>query len=250
MPHHVYKRHFIKNVIFRIDFPIAIQSLEACERPVEFQRAVLGEFPILEEQNTVKQEVQLSADGVRSTQKEARLYTFHNSNRTCKIGLEYSFLFLEDTDYQGFDAFSRLVDLAVNSLYTIWPNIPVNRLGLRYLNEISIPGINAVTEWERFINSGLLAAINLYGSEKLSRYIVQTEFKGEDYSARILTGIPNPDYPGLIRQQQFIVDLDLYTNEAIERQDIRLRIDRYHEAIINYFENSITQSLREYMDAG
>jgi uncharacterized protein (TIGR04255 family) len=250
LPHHIYKRHFIKSVIFRIDFPIPIPSLDALERPNDFQRAVLNSFPILEETKMFKQETKMSPEGMVNNQKESRLYNFYNSDRTCHIGLESSFLFIEHTRYAGYDDFISLEELVFNSLFTSWPDTPVNRLGLRYLNEINLPNPTDILNWSQYINPNLLSALGLFGgSDKLTRYIVHSEFRSNDHFARIVTGIPNPDYPGLIRQRKFVIDIDLYTNEAVDKQEIRPKLDIYHDAVISYFENSITQPLRDYMDA-
>ena len=250
MPHHIYRRHYIKAVVFRIDFPIPIPSIDNSERPAEFQRRVLEVFPIQEETKTYKQMAQFSPAGVQGQSKESILYTFYNSDHTCKIGLDSNFMFIEHTGYQGFENFSNLVTLATNSIFEIWPATVVNRLGLRYVNEITIPSGRDVLDWSGYINGQLLSAIGLYANaDNMSRFLVQTEMRSADYFARILAGILNPDYPGIIRKGLFNIDIDIYTNEAVDKQDIRQKVETYHDAVINIFESSITQGLRDFMDA-
>jgi uncharacterized protein (TIGR04255 family) len=250
MPHHIYKSHFIKSVVFRIDFPIPIPSLEALEKPIEFQRAVLGTFPIMEETKVVKGEVQFTPQGVNTKQKDKFLFNFKNPEKTCTLGLTSEFLFIEHTKYDGYENFIRLVELATNSLFRLWPTTPINRLGLRYQNEINIPNPQNRLDWSQFISPRLLSAQGLFGgTDKLTRYIVHSEVKTDDYFGRIVTGIPNPDYPGTIQQRQFVIDIDIYLSEAIDQQEIKPKLDLFHDAIIGYFETAIEQPLRDHMDA-
>lgn len=247
--HHTYKRNFIKSVIFRLDFPIPIPSLAEGTPPAHFQRAVLKSFPLSEEKKTILQQVKLTPDDVTHLRTEAKQYGFFDPDRTTQIGLAPTFLWVEQTVYKGFERFEALVRIAIDSLFGTWPDTTINRLGLRYINAIDEPREACAIEWSDFIQPQLLGALSvLPDSEKLARFLVQAEMRGDDHRSRLIAGMPNPDFPGLVRQRNFLIDIDVYIQEALEQDEIEQTLEKFHDIVIQYFERAITQKFRDYLD--
>jgi uncharacterized protein (TIGR04255 family) len=247
--HHTYKRNFIKSVIFRLDFPIPILSLAEGKPPAGFQRAVLKSFPLREEKKTVLQQVELTPDSVTSHRTEAKQYGFFDPDRATQIGLAPTFLWVEQTVYKGFERFEALTGTALDGLFGTWPDTAINRLGLRYINAIDEPREASAIDWSDFIQPQLLAALSvLPGSENLARFLVQAEMRGDDHRLRLVTGMPNSDFPGLVRQRNFLIDIDVYIQEALEQDEIKETLQRFHDIVIQYFEKAITQKFRDYLD--
>jgi uncharacterized protein (TIGR04255 family) len=249
MKDHTYKRNFIKSVIFRLDFPIPVLSLAEGKRPTEFQRAVLKSFPLREEKKTVLQQVELTPDSVASHRSEAKLFSFFDPDRTTQIGLAPTFMWVEQTAYRGFEQFEALTSIGIDGLFRTWPDTAVNRLGLRYINGIDEPREASPTDWNEFIQPKLLEALSVFpGSENLARFLVQAEVRGDDYRLRLVTGMPNPDFPGLVRQRNFLIDIDVYIQEALDQGEIKEKLQKFHGIVIQYFEKAITQKFRVYLD--
>jgi len=244
-----YRRNFIDPVVFRLDFPIEIESLLAGERPTEFQRAILGMFPVPEESPRLQQMLEMSPAGVSQVQhREWTRYQFYDADRGSVVALEPSFLAIEQKNYRGFQWFRGLVEGVVNQLFEAWPQIAVNRIGLRYVNKIE-PEDGDPLDWAMYINEALIAALQFLGDpDSLSRLVITAEFRGENYRARVHAGIPNTDFPGLIRRKQFILDIDVYQQQAIDQSDIMGMVDVFHDIATQHFESSITDGLREYLD--
>jgi uncharacterized protein (TIGR04255 family) len=83
----------------------------------------------------------------------------------------------------------------------------------------------------------------------LSRVIHNLELTFETFNLRYQLGMHNPDYPARIRQKIFLLDLDAYTQTTVDLRDIRRVLDTFHSAIQCYFEQSITNALRNVMNA-
>lgn len=244
-----YRRNFIDPVIFRLDFPVAIESLLARQRPSEFQRAILTAFPVPEEFPTVEQLVEISPEGVRQVRsREWIRYQFSDADRTSVVSLEPSFVAVQQKSYTGFQQFRALIESVVNELFRVWPETAVNRIGLRYVNKIE-PENGDPLDWATYINEYLVAVLRLLGDrDTLSRLVTTAEFRGEDYRARIRAGIANPDFPGLIRRKQYLLDIDVYQRQAIDQPDIMATVDTFHDVATRHFETSITNGLREYLN--
>lgn len=75
------------------------------------------------------------------------------------------------------------------------------------------------------------------------------EFKYDDFNLRFQFGMHNPDYPAAIRQKIFILDFDAYFQGAFENNQMPAMLDNFHNAIQTLFERSITDNLRERMNA-
>lgn len=244
-----YRRNFIAPVIFRLDFVVAIESVLGRERPSRFHRAILTGFPVPEEFPMLEQTVEMSPSGVSGVQRrEWRRYQYSDADKVSMVILEPSFVAIEQKNYSGFQQFRALVELVVNQLFQVWPQTAANRIGLRYVNKIEPEDGNPL-DWATYINQDLIAALRLLGDPaRLSRLVTVAEFRGEDYRARVRAGIPNPDFPGLIRRKQFLLDIDVYQQQEVDQTDIMDILDAFHDIATEHFESSITDGLREYLD--
>jgi uncharacterized protein (TIGR04255 family) len=82
----------------------------------------------------------------------------------------------------------------------------------------------------------------------LSRALSTLEFNFGDFNLRYQFGISNPDYPAVIKQKSFILDLDAYYRGIQDAEDIEGTLDKFHDCIQEFFESSITDKLRGIMN--
>ena len=64
------------------------------------------------------------------------------------------------------------------------------------------------------------------------------------YNLRFNFGIHNPDYPAIIKQKVFILDIDVYHNGIQNKEDIISNSKVFHDKIQEFFEFSITEEFR------
>jgi uncharacterized protein (TIGR04255 family) len=73
--------------------------------------------------------------------------------------------------------------------------------------------------------------------------------KVDDIDIRVQAGMPNPDYPAVMKRPQFVLDLDAYVSLAHDLPQSGGYMDQAHEHIQALFERSITDRLRGRMNA-
>ena len=67
------------------------------------------------------------------------------------------------------------------------------------------------------------------------------------YNSDVITDKVRQCFPAPIKKKLFILDTDAYTQGLIEMSDIPAKLEKFHEAIGNLFEQVITNGLREKM---
>jgi uncharacterized protein (TIGR04255 family) len=141
--------------------------------------------------------------------------------------------------------FSTVVD----ALNAACPGTLASRFGLRYVNQIDLD-LDDPMKWDAYINPKLLSARDIYvADERITRLVTVAELKYGDVGLRFQFGMPNPDYPAPIKRPVFVLDLDASISDAHETTETVSYMDEAHGRIQSVFERSITQALREKMDA-
>ena len=69
-----------------------------------------------------------------------------------------------------------------------------------------------------------------------------------EYSLRFQYGIPNSLYPGKILRKEFVLDIDGYTNDALNQKEVMDKIKVLNERITSLFEKCIGNKLRNIME--
>jgi uncharacterized protein (TIGR04255 family) len=137
----------------------------------------------------------------------------------------------------------------VTALEKQFPDLRGKRLGFRYINRIEIPDASPL-QWEEYIDAQLLGLFQKFGRvDELLRLFHVIELKRNDVIVKFQFGVYNPDFPALIKRPQFIIDQDARYSGLIDWQNITGYLDQAHEAARSLFEDSITDKLRERMNA-
>jgi len=135
----------------------------------------------------------------------------------------------------------------VEELFGIYDDFEGKRLGLRYINEITLPE-NNVLDWTNYLDERLLTSLNFpQDPSKICRAFNNLELNYGDLIIRFQYGMFNADYPALIRKKSFILDYDAYYQGPQNLEDVKHNIDIFHEAIQTLFEYSISDKLRSLM---
>lgn len=125
-----------------------------------FAQAVREHLPILESE----QFVSLSFQGASGQVTEETLPQLRalNPEKTASVTLNANALTVQIVEYEHFGAFLNLVTVCLQALPRVVPGALVRRVGLRYINEIRVPGgVTDTREWSKWLSSDLLAAFSL-----------------------------------------------------------------------------------------
>lgn len=191
-------------------------------------------------------------------------YRLLTRDRTTAVTVASTRVAVETTTYEHWDDFRNgVVTLAVQAIGDKLGAIAgLDRVGLRYINEVRVPGAGAdVADWSHFITPELLATGALAAGQRVRTMQVALHLDRGDGAellmrAGLLEGhvvddtgalrLPSPPQPGHF----FLIDMDsfwsrpaAYDQWSTERA---LEIaDRLHDPIDDLFESCIQEKLRE-----
>ena len=191
---------------------------------------------------------------------------FFSRDRATALLVKEEALALETTSYGGWEeSFRPLIAVVLRALEKACPPDGVLRIGLRYINEIRVPGIDLVPgDWSGYIHSSLLAAADpAFIPESLQpslwQKIVQyrTAFDStltvrygpqEGYAVDPQAATPrrNPPVPGTF----FLLDSDSFWHPDEEVPEFKAewildRCDDLHAPIREVFWIATTDKLRD-----
>lgn len=242
-----YKRNFLTDVIVRMDFDQPIQNVDA-ELPADLQNVILkNHFSTC---NRIVHFFQFNTQAATSPERVGfSEWQFRGTKGEKELVITPHFLSLSHKKFISYNKLREEFETLLNQFGNACPFDNIKRLGLRYINSISLTLRNP-TNWKQYVNSQLL---HLFGfrteSAEFCRVFHNIEYAYGDHQLRFQFGMHNPDYPSPIRQSVFILDYDAYYDGLIEKPEILQKLDLYHSSVHSLFEMSITKKLRDYLNA-
>ncbi len=242
-----YKKDFLKEVIVRIDFdtplPIAIKG------PAKnIYDTVKERFPITEEKKVMGKELLIGPDVTKERSIESKEWHYYGINREKHLTITPNMMVIEYNKYKYYEMLREDFLSVSDALFNAYPRLQVKRLGLRYIDNIDIPGGNP-TEWDKYLKPELNTIFTIAeNKETISRAFHVLEFNyGEDF-LRFQFGMFNPDYPAPIKKKIYTLDYDMYVTKLLDKTDIGETLDHFHEKVNRFFEEIITGNLRKIME--
>jgi len=100
---------------------------------------------------------------------EPALFRIMAESKTLSITLWRNSLTVEHSEYERYGDFRMLLLNILTSLLVVADLSPIERLGLRYIDELHVPAdIGTAQQWEPYINKALLAPLDLVSAAKTS----------------------------------------------------------------------------------
>lgn len=247
-------------VACEVRFPLA-PSLTGEESLVSFAGAFVDTLPIPEISTFLPSPEMDVGDGPE------RQLRFLDKARTASVAITRRSISVEATHYDGWDHFKPSVLRAIRATTGIAPIVGVERIGLRYINEIRVPDqVTDASGWKEWIDADIvshLEPIPGYTAESSQTVI---DLQGEAgrmvarYAALVGSGVVS-DQP-LKRKVPatfgpfFVIDTDSYretpdeemldcTSEALDPV-----LDELHEPLGELFQRAITDKSRNLFRGG
>lgn len=150
--HEVFAEAPLAWVACEIQFPLA-PALITGDSFESLVKAFIRTFPIPAE-GTV--EIAGEMDDLSAEHQ----FRFFNKARTMSVSVIRSALLVETTRYDNWDAFKSVVVEAIKAVNSLAEIVGVERIGLRYINEIWVPdNIDNAAGWEGWISDDVLRCI-------------------------------------------------------------------------------------------
>ncbi|RKQ92984.1 uncharacterized protein (TIGR04255 family) [Solirubrobacter pauli] len=163
------------------------------------------------------------------------------------VNLNRQSLSVETTAYQGWDRFSAVFGALCRALEVSAVDLPgEQRLGLRYVDRISLPGVRKPADWEGLLAPWLVASMT---HEHLGDAVLaaagQVELAVEEGSQATLRYRAFPDFERRGRQT-VMLDFDTFRQgyRTFSTQTILDTSNQFHDVAHRLFEASITSELR------
>lgn len=246
----------LRQVIFKIDFPSPVENDKIfCDR---IDMEMVKYFPIRgKDEIKYYNKVSVATDSKtgtvsgHSTRFEGIEKTYVDSTRMNKIVLSNDTIIFTYNNYQSFE---KLFDAASGILQQIWKSqkLIAVRCGLRYINLYNLlPTDKKVSKTMFSTKLSKVMVPSLIDEQELLkpiRSMVTTEYVVDDIKVTYRAGIYNQFYPMPISKDDYAIDIDCYTNSAIEAaEDINCFMEKAHRFIQVLFEESISDKMRGVM---
>jgi len=245
----LYSKNYLVDVICRIDFPLVLELIDV--PPKEFQNSIISDFPILKPTQQFGVSIKKDEEGISTQEKSRIIWTFHDKEESYIVELFSEFLVINCKKYIDFADFEKKLKIVFDSFFKVYPNIIINRLGLRYINQIEIEGEDDFFDWSAYINQKLVEGIDFVENKQN----IRREFNNlvldikENVVLNFKYGIFNRYYPDEIVKKEFMLDYDCYTKNDIEIVQIYEQLSSFNQIITEYFEKSIKDGLRNKLNA-
>lgn len=246
----------IRLVSFELRFPI---RRRVATRTVwdAFEEVFAFDLPVVELLIREDDELQLPA---KATDPVLRRST---SDRDRAVTLQYGALTVETTAYSSYFKLRACINAAVKALESIPSALNVTRLGLRYINEIRVPGIEGrIGDWKPYVNPSLLAANDSqppgFSTSLIHGGLGFHSLSGGEHTYAAYGPLPESsiEHDGVLQLREisgpcFLLDIDSFLSGsskapvATTRKEVLSVVDRLHDSVETVFNWSITERLRE-----
>lgn len=192
-----------------------------------------------------------------------RRFRFLNRERTTSAVVARNAITVETTDYREFGDFRALVLTVADAVATTTKIVGIERIGLRYIDEVRVPDqITDASGWRGWISDevvGVLTVTDGYDTDALQTVL---RLAGKDstgvvlrYAAMVGEGVVGD---GPLRRRApvssgpfFVIDTDSYRTSAgpamedFTHERIAGILDAIHEPVGTLFHRAITDRLRD-----
>lgn len=244
-----YENNYIKDVIFRVDFPNTPAKLKD-ELDAHLALKILEKYPIFEKREFVIKDLKISAtEPTKEASNEVTEFVYHGQNRDRSFVLSNKYMYINHKAWisTSFDETRDFFLEILEEIINLNPDIQVTRLGLRYINHIRLEDKNPLS-WKTYLNKNLISALDFIQEKSIiSRQFNNLELNYGDMKLRFQYGMHNPDYPATIKKKLYILDYDAYYQGIQGPEEIKINLKLFNNKINELFELSIKEGLRKKM---
>lgn len=240
-----YNKNYLNEVICRLDFASQIEILQN-SMPKEIYDVVKKYYPIAEPQDIIGKEFQISPNNAllnTVNSIKTKRWDFLSRSRKNKCSIQASCIIFSIRDYDVFESLEGSIIDILKIVMELYPEIQGKRLGLRYINKLPLK------EGKEWINNKFYNAIAAHKDQNTTRINTNCEYTilDKDINVHLQYGYFNPDYPAILKQEEFTIDIDSYSSGIIYQEDLVRLIKDMHYEDQKCFETMITDTLRGEM---
>lgn len=188
------------------------------------------------------------------------MFRLTDRKSTLSVSLQASRLVVETTDYPQFEEFRNVIERAVGALVDRHDIGGLERVGIRYIDEVRVPGrIDSAQDWSSWVDDRLIASLDMEPLSAKSFQAIVEYVVGEDAYVNFRFGAIEAGSAissSVLRRRDeskrgpyFLLDIDSYweSSEQIypfKADAVIATLNRLHEPAAKIFVSSITDRLR------
>lgn len=246
-PKKKYKKNYLTQVICQLTFVSPLESIsdELMKRFKDGLGEGYGELSRQELRGIV---VHNDGSSVSTESQNRQTWELLSTDKKHSIAVAPESMSITFKTYSTFADNSLVIQKVLDEFTKIQPELEtIQRLGLRYVNTVTVQSDDV--DWKEYINPKLAASIDFIPSDELRRSMHGMVIQHDDDTAMNFNyGIYNQYFPGPITDNEFILDYDAYNVEPIPVKNSMDLLKSFNKALAIYFENSITDKLRDIME--
>ncbi len=235
-----YNTNYITEVVCRLDFASPIIEFKN-SMPKEIYGVIRRFYPIAEPQDIIGTELSINpVSGPVINQVTTKQWVFLSRDRKNKCTVESNSVIFSTSAYTVFEDTRSAFISILEAIMEHKPDNQGKRLGLRYINTIPLKGHNG------WIDSKFFTAVSAHKDEKTTKLVTTLEYAviEKDLNVRLVYGYNNPDYPAILKREDFVIDIDAFSMGIIYHDDLGQLIDDMHIEVQRCFETMITDDFR------
>lgn len=239
----IYKRNFLKDVIFRIDFvsPVNVNDF------VKNNFLELKEIYPLYSPVKINQNNKVNFDDKKgyTVEREKTNQIFFNSSKTSKMEITPVSLVINYKKYIDFDPLYNDIERVLNLLIKS-SDIVVGRTGLRYINIFENDGLDSI-DWKKYIKKSMIF-FETWKDSNVLQHMAVANLKKEECLLRIQYGLFNGEIPNDRVKESYILDIDASSYQMCDLEVVKTQVKKWNEDIRSIFEYSITEEMKEVLN--
>ena len=248
----VYQQNPLVEVICQIRFPTILQI--GSEEPTAFQNSVRAEYPLYEKADRpgkLPREIsELLAQLPVPLPVEGPTHRFLTADSTRFIALARDFLAVTEKNYKRWEDFREEVKRAQHGVAEIYKPAFYSRIGLRYKDVIDRDKLRlADHEWDSLVKSSIIGVLGVAEVRDHVEGLVGQALIRLDEVPGGFVGLRH----GLIDlgpngKKAYQIDVDCFTEERNESQDVFGVLDKFNRVAGNLFRWAITSQLHDALE--
>lgn len=244
----MYGANRLQSVICKVDFARDIPQFMD-EPSLEMLNLIKPLFPIMEQKKGKQFQFQISDKEAGSSElKDFTHCIFHNESREKSLSINPDSIFIQYKKFTSFSQTSSEFVEIVKKIFEDSPDETVKRIGLRYTNIFTKKDFTKKA-LSNYINKDYIFK-NLTSEDVLntSRRIIVFDYNNNDKTkTRLQYGYYNPEYPAQIKNWNFIIDCDSYTDYMLSISEFDTLANKLHANACILFEDIITETTRDLL---
>jgi len=224
----VFPRPPLREVAFEIRFA---PRLRVNAELWKIQDEIVNEYPVLSIEQLLQSNGTISPINV-----------FQNPNAARAIKISQENFVVAFTKYTRFEDFKEEVIRKTNQFCEKFDVSSISRVGLRYVNNIMLPGSGKTSELLRYVRP--LIDFDRVRVDDVQQFVTEVRVQQSQHLVTLRGALLAPFEGG---QRVYVLDVDCHSNEPHTSQEIPQLLDIYHDSAQVFFLDHITEECKAVM---